>query len=142
MEKQFNSDTEQTKLDATLISKDGPLQSPGIPSLNLVFAEPGLSCWFVDVGDGHLTFHIHNEEPITPARMKHLDKVWLDIVLALQLRGMEEIDTWIEFDNKEQLAFAEHFGFELTGFLKEISFEDGQELLMEELTYKIPKIED
>lgn len=129
-------------MDAILTSKDGPSLSPGTPSLNLVFQEPGLSCWFIDVGDGTLTFHINNEEELTPARFKHLDKVWLDIVLALRLRGMKEIYTWIEYDNIEQQRFAEYFGFELTDFLKEITFENGTEMLMAEMIYVIPDIDE
>ena len=117
----------------------------GTPTLNLVYKEEGLQVFFMDAGDGSLSIHAHIEGDIPISRMKHLEEVWLLIVLGLHERGMKTIEAWVEYGDATKKRFAQFFGFEETGFLKEVTFykEDGTEyfFLMEEMQYVIP-IED
>lgn len=111
---------------------------PVTPSLNRIYQEPGLEVYFVDFGDGSLHIHVHNEGKITLSRLKHMEDIWTQIVIGLEERGMDHVDTWVEYNNPKQSRYAEFFGFEFTGFLKNVKFVNGQEILFEEMRYHIP----
>ena len=70
--------------------------------------------------------------------MKHMNDVWMQIVIGLWERGMTYVDTWVQFNNRKQSRFAEFFGFEFTGFLKNVQFVNSGEMLFEEMRYHIP----
>ena len=110
----------------------------GTPRLNCIYQEPGASVYLVDFGDGSLTLHVSFTGKITLSRIKHFEEIWSMIVIGLWERGSTTVDTWIEYNNETQRRFAEFFGFENTGFLKEMEFNNGTSMLMEEMQYKIP----
>ena len=135
MEKQFNLDLEPTRSDEILTCTVGASPSPDRPLLRIVHQEPDAYAYFLDVGNGELTLHISMDldREMTIERMKRYYNVFLNLKIALEDRGMDEIFTWIEEGNEKQRRVAHFFGFEETGFLKQVTLQDGSEYLMEEM---------
>jgi hypothetical protein len=109
---------------------DGQLQSQAIPFRNLAYEEDGLKLYFIDVA-GQLSFHVDNELPIDAERLKHLRDVFDCLIVTMQLKGWDHIDTWIPPEMETEIRFAESFGFQPTGNLKVITYVNGvsQELV-------------
>jgi hypothetical protein len=125
-----------------LTSTVGRLPLRGTPSLNRIYTEEGLQFYLVDVGTGELHLHCQAEGPFPKSRLKHIEEVFLAIVLGLHDRGFHEIPTWIEHGNEKQRRFAEFYGFEDSGYHKIVRYEDGSERLFDEMIYVIPTDEE
>ena len=120
----------------------GQWQLPGTPSFNLVYKEPELAFYLVDLGTGELQFHADIQGKFPLSRMKHIEKVFITLVAALADKGMTQLVTWVNDDSPTKIRFAEFFGFEQTDFMKILQYEDGSELLMREMIFVFPLDED
>lgn len=120
----------------------GQSPSPVTPSLNILYTEDDFTVYAVDTGDGEFTIHCDVRAKVTPSLFKRIEEVFSFIVLGLIERGLESVDTWTEYDNEGQEHFANFFGFEETGFLKNVILINGDEILMKEMRYTFPTLED
>lgn len=118
-----------------MTSLDGQSQSQETPFRNLVYEEDGLRLYLIDVR-GQLSFHIDNDIPINPERLKHLHEVFDHLKNVLIKKGWHHLDTWIPPEMKSEIKFAESFGFEKTGFDKVIYYTNGVEQILTEMRIK------
>lgn len=115
---------------------------PVTPSLNILYTEDDFTVYAIDTGDGEFTIHCDVKAKVTPSLFKRIEEVFSFIVLGLIERGLDSVDTWIECDNAGQEHLANFFGFEETGFLKNVILVNGDEILMKEMRYTFPSLED
>jgi hypothetical protein len=120
------------KPEKTSTSSDGQPQSAETQSLKLIYEEPGLKLYFLDVL-GELSFHIENDIPIDRERLDHLHEVFTCLLFVLGEKGMDHLDTWIPPYMDTEIRFAESFGFQRTGFEKILSYANGSEQVLTEL---------
>jgi hypothetical protein len=119
----------------------GQLQSLETPSLNLVFDDDTVAVYLADLGNGEFTIHCATKVEVTHNVLKHYNEIFSFIVLGLMSRGFEHIDTWVENDPR-QFNFATFFGFEETGFLRAITSNDGQQIVLREMRYVFPVLDE
>ena len=89
--------------------------------------------YLADIGDGTITLHNDITGDINGRRLVHLKEVFACLLLCLQDRGMDHLDTWVLPDDYTGIGFAEHFGFQSTGFDKVILLPTGETLQMSEM---------
>ncbi len=116
---------------------------PETPSLNLVHDVPGLvQVYLVALADGELYMHSNVEAPCTPSNMKKLESIFIEICLGLYERGMEEVKTFVDPTDENQVRYCEFYGFELSGKVMIFTTPAGEELVRAEMVYKLPLDED
>jgi hypothetical protein len=85
---------------------------------------------------GQLSFHIENDLPIDADRLKHMREVFTCFLYVLEQKGWHHLDTWIPPEMKDEIRFAELFGFQKTGFSKIIDYINGTKQELTELRIK------
>lgn len=93
----------------------------GIPNLNKVYEDETGTLYIHDIGGEKQIFVLHAE--VIPTTNRKVLSHYRDIIELLYAnlaeRGVKEIEAWVLTD--EQIRFATHYGFHLTG--KEITLE-------------------
>src|SRR6476469_9787544 len=116
MEKQFNSDTEQTNEKETLTYTVGQSPLPETPFLNVIYT---------DQYDGSRLFLLREDDeyylipdiksPVTISRLKKFEEVFIAVTLGLIERGVTHVNVWVNANEVKDYNLALFFGFEETG---------------------------
>lgn len=141
MEERSNLDLELAKLDTTLTFTGGHSPLPGTPSLNKIADIPGMvKMWLVDMGDGEQYLHskMLAENMHRPSVMKELEQIFLVVMIGLYENGMKEVKTFVDPEHPEQGRFNEFFGFEYNGISKVYTTNTGEEVIRDEMVYRLP----
>lgn len=142
MENQSNSNSVAVKQERTSTSTDGPSPSPAMLPLKRydLYVEDDLCFYMLDVS-GELTLHLDVQGKINKDRINHIQNILDHLVIEFIDRGMTHVDTWIPENDDQKIRFAEHFGFEATGYNKIVRAVIGagtQDFQLMELRLKFP----
>jgi hypothetical protein len=82
-----------------------------IPNLNTVYEDDTVTCYIHDIGgDGKLlVFHAVVIPSLSLALLRHYQNIVDQIDVALQDKGITEIEAWVNTD--QEIRYAEFFGF-------------------------------
>lgn len=94
--------------------------------------------FFAKIHD-EITFHVVNKFPINSKNLRYLRYILDNLIIALDRVGWDHLDTWIPIESKNEIKFAEFFGFRPTGFDKILYMADGSEIRTAELRLKFPE---
>lgn len=124
MEKQSSLDLEPTKQERTSTSTDGQSPSQETSLLNLIWKEPGIESYFVDIG-GELSLHHKFTPPFSKEKIKRMQELFDILMVNLMDRGMSYVDTWISEDDEGSMKLVEKlFNFVDTETLKLVKVGD------------------
>lgn len=118
---------------------DGQSKSPETSPLKLVWSEPGIKTYFLDI-DGELSLHNDFKGPWTKEYVKHLRELFDSLCLCLMDRGMKYVDTWIMDHDETNYKFVQEFGFVDTFTLKQVRIGE-TDFLFKVMRYDLPSME-
>lgn len=73
---------------------------------------------------GEWSLHNDIRAKITPSFLKHLKEVLDNLIVGLQDRGWDKLETWVSSEDEKSIKLSEKMGFWPTGQDKLVSFGD------------------